>query len=1190
MKPNAFRQNCPVVTMADTLLRSIPAEIQHPYSKFSDWKFKLFRIKSFERAILAQDKENQPVEQTVSQSPKEAEMADEKPPSASVMKVCLGGKSFDNNRVDLKIVEIEMHMAHLRRRCRLCGGALKRDRTNLEHDVQGALDEMSREALKKMGCKARAWPEVILKVFKVDVTGDLETVHPIFFCHGCCKVAIRGGGFCCFSRSRVPQWMPHSAQCRLCSRVVGTLKRKIKPQAPQLAKTAKVDLKENRGHRSNAHGQAKFWLKSQSQRSFWVKKITSCKKVHLDSRLLAVDYPVDFVRLSPARTCILKYIRALGTHCPACREPCIPADLVTTAKAFMNVIYSLVVRFPLEGCKEQVRLEHYGTHTLSHQEVKGNEVYSPINKGGRPRQHLLSLTRRAQKHRLKELKHQVKIFADKEEGGDIKVHLESRLLAVEYPVDFVRSVSCQVCNHLLADPVQSSCKHLFCRTCILKYIRALGTHCPACREPCIPADLVTPAKAFMNVIYSLVVRCPLEGCKEQVRLEHYGTHTLSHQEVKGNEVYSPINKGGRPRQHLLSLTRRAQKHRLKELKHQVKIFADKEEGGDIKSVCLTLFLLALRAGNEHRQADELEAIMQGRGSGLHPAVCLAIRVNTFLSCSQYHKMYRTVKATSGRQIFQPLHALRNAEKVLLPGYHPFEWQPALKNVSSSTEVGIIDGLSGWTVSVEDSQMDTIARRFRYDAALVSALKDLEEDILEGVNEQGLDDSSTEVFTVVIKESCDGMGDVSEKHGGGPLLPEKAIRFSFTIMSITTKNEDGENINVFQEHKPNSELCCKPLCLMFADESDHETLTAILGPVLAEREAMKESRLILEIGGLSRSFRFIFRGTGYDEKLVRDVEGLEASGSTYICTLCDATRGEAAQNMVLHSVTRNHEENLDRYEIWRSNPYSESVDELRDRVKGVSAKPFMETQPSIDALHCDIGNATEFYKIFQDEIGEVYQNHNPTHEERKRWQSALDKQLRKKMNLRPVMRMNGNFARKLMTKETVEAVCELVPSEERREAIRELVHLYIQMKPVWRANCPAKECPDLLCRYSFNSQRFAELLSTTFKYRYDGKFTNYLHKTLAHVPEIIEREGSIGAWASEGNESGNKLFRRFRKMNARQSKCYELEDILKHHWLYTSKYLQKFMEAHKNSAKALEATINPVETQDDAINLIDSLEF
>ncbi len=73
-----------------------------------------------------------------------------------------------------------------------------------------------------------------------------------------------------------------------------------------------------------------------------------------------------------------------------------------------------------------------------------------------------------------------------------------------------------------------------------------------------------------------------------------------------------INKGGRPRQHLLSLTRRAQKHRLRDLKTQVKLFADKEEGGDLKSVCMTLFLLALRSENEHRQADELEAMIQGK--------------------------------------------------------------------------------------------------------------------------------------------------------------------------------------------------------------------------------------------------------------------------------------------------------------------------------------------------------------------------------------------------------------------------------------------------------------------------------------------------------------------------------------------------------------------------------------------------
>ncbi|KAG7473848.1 hypothetical protein MATL_G00100020 [Megalops atlanticus] len=1070
-------------SQTETPRLSVPDELQHPYSKFSDWKFKLFRVKSMEKAPLPADAQlvkHLPPQVALSPPPAKVEAAGlDKGHAGSVMRLCLGGKTKESvegagRHVDLKLLEIDTHMNHLRSLCRLCGLPLHKAKGGPEREVQAVLDDASRNSLRRMGCKASSWPEVIMKVFKVDVAGDMETIHPPFFCHLCWKAAIRGGGFCCFSGIRVPQWRPHSNLCQLCSPRKTSFKRKGRKRckspraAPHLAKRIKSDHHDrsgvgvNRGCRPvDQAAVGRTWLRSGFQRALWVKNITCCKNIHLSSSLLLEDLPADFLR----------------------------------------------------------------------------------------------------------------------------------------------AITCQVCDHLLADPVQSPCKHLFCRTCILKYNRALGPHCPACTLPCPLSELTSPNKAFLGVLHSLILQCPEQACREQVRLDAFRDHTLGHCEndeeglAKGQpfDSYLPVNRGGRPRQHLLSLTRRAQKHRLKELKTHVKMFAEKEEGGDVKSVCLTLFLLALRAGNEHRQADELEAMMQGRGFSLHPAVCLAIRVNTFLSCSQYHKMYRTVKATSGRQIFQPLHTLRNAEKELLPGFHPFEWQPALKNVSSATEVGIIDGLSGWMATVDDSPADTIARRFRYDVALVAALKDLEEDIMEGLRENGLEDCAcTGGFSVVIKESCDGMGDVSEKHGGGPTVPEKAVRFSFTVMSVSVQLEGrGEQITVFREPKPNSELSCKPLCLMFVDESDHETLTAVLGPVVAERNAMKESRLILSIGGLLRSFRFHFRGTGYDEKMVREMEGLEASGSTYICTLCDSTRAEASQNMVLHSITRSHDENLERYEIWRTNPYSESAEELRDRVKGVSAKPFMETQPTMDALHCDIGNATEFYKIFQDEIGEVHLNSNPSREERRCWRSALDKQLRKKLKLKPVMRMNGNYARRLMTREAVDAVCELVPSDERRQALKELMELYLQMKPVWRSTCPVQECPDQLCRYSFNSQRFAELLSSTFKHRYDGKITNYLHKTLAHVPEIIERDGSIGAWASEGNESGNKLFRRFRKMNARQSKSFELEDILKHHWLYTSKYLQKFMEAHKNSAKAMQATIDPVETQDDgeiALDPMESMDF
>ncbi|XP_052399467.1 V(D)J recombination-activating protein 1-like [Carassius gibelio] len=1038
---------------------SMPDELSHP--KFSEWKFKLFRVRSMEKAPLPNEtpveKENQP----------EVAMENSGSPG-SVMKLCFGGKSKENmetaqGRVDLKLQEIDTHMNLLKCLCRLCGLSIQKAK-GPSHEVQGDLEVSSRCALRRMGCKFLNWPEVILKVFKVDVTTDMETVHPSLFCHRCWTAVMRGGGFCSFTRTQIPDWKPHNTHCNLCFPKKSSFHRIGRKRAKPLKiahshpKRIKRDSSEspgtNRAWRQtteNTGSGGQEWLKLSVQRGQWVKNITQCQRDHLSTKLIPP----------------------------------------------------------------------------------------------------------------------------------------------EVPADFLHAVTCQVCDHLLSDPVQSPCRHLFCRVCILRYSRALGQNCPTCNQHLNPSHLTKPAKFFLATLNAIPLLCPSEGCNDWVRFDSFREHCLNHyheKESQGEQKaleqnfddYLPVNKGGRPRQHLLSLTRRAQKHRLRDLKNQVKAFAEKEEGGDVKSVCLTLFLLALRAGNEPKQADELEALMQGRGCGLHPAVCLAIRVNTFLSCSQYHKMYRTVKATSGRQIFQPLHTLRNAEKELLPGFHQFEWQPALKNVSSSWDVGIIDGLSGWTTSVDDVPADTISRRFRYDVALVSALKDLEEDIMEGLRERELDDSMcTSGFTVVVKESCDGMGDVGEKHGSGPAVPEKAVRFSFTIMSISIRVEgEDDGITIFQEQKPNSELSCRPLCLIFVDESDHETLTAILGPVVAERKAMMESRLILSVGGLLRSFRFFFRGTGYDEKMVREMEGLEASGSTYICTLCDSTRAEASQNMVLHSITRSHDENLERYEIWRTNPFSESADELRDRVKGVSAKPFMETQPTLDALHCDIGNATEFYKIFQDEIGEVYQKSNPSREERRRWRSTLDKHLRKNLKLKPVMRMNGNYARRLMTREAVEVVCELVLSEERREALRKLMDLYLQMKPVWRSTRPSQDCPVQLCQYSYNSQQFADLLSTTFKYRYDGKITNYLHKTLAHVPEIVERDGSIGAWASEGNESGNKLFRRFRKMNARQSKTFELEDVLKHHWLYTSKYLQKFMEAHKNSAKAMQATFNPEETPDE----------
>lgn len=67
---------------------------------------------------------------------------------------------------------------------------------------------------------------------------------------------------------------------------------------------------------------------------------------------------------------------------------------------------------------------------------------------------------------------------------------------------------------------------------------------------------------------------------------------------------------------------------------------------------------------------------------------------------------------------------------------------------------IIDGLSGLASSVDDYPW-TPSLSARYDAALVSALMDMEEDILEGMRAQELDDYLNGPFYRVVKESCMG---------------------------------------------------------------------------------------------------------------------------------------------------------------------------------------------------------------------------------------------------------------------------------------------------------------------------------------------------------------------------------------------------------------------------------------------------
>ena len=99
---------------------SMPAELHHPHSQYSQWKFKLFRVKSMEKAPLPGEThpERGILLGLAPPTAPEIDLGNDVDPG-SVMKLCLGGKSKENvegpgRRVDKKLEEMDTHMNQLR--------------------------------------------------------------------------------------------------------------------------------------------------------------------------------------------------------------------------------------------------------------------------------------------------------------------------------------------------------------------------------------------------------------------------------------------------------------------------------------------------------------------------------------------------------------------------------------------------------------------------------------------------------------------------------------------------------------------------------------------------------------------------------------------------------------------------------------------------------------------------------------------------------------------------------------------------------------------------------------------------------------------------------------------------------------------------------------------------------------------
>ena len=246
--------------------------------------------------------------------------------------------------------------------------------------------------------------------------------------------------------------------------------------------------------------------------------------------------------------------------------------------------------------------------------------------------------------------------------------------------------------------------------------------------------------------------------------------------------------------------------------------------------------------------------------------------------------------------------------------------------------------------------------------------------------------------------------------------------------------------------------------------------------------------------------------------------------------------------------------------WTENYQMKPICLIRE-AKGIKSDSFFDMTPHIDSLHCEINNALLFKKVFVREIA------NPTE---KKWtylnedkrakeqlqaaEDELNNKLRQGIGLQKHLMQPGNYSRLLLSEKSMKIILALIP-EGRRGVIQQLVHEYTLLKRVWKATNPNDSCQELLKNYPANARSFMRTLHTSFSYT-AYNMPNYLHKVIAHVPELILKYGSVGAYSSEPNEHGNKLFRMLRKMCSRQTTDFELKDILKFHWLYTVKSLQR----------------------------------
>lgn len=283
----------------------------------------------------------------------------------------------------------------------------------------------------------------------------------------------------------------------------------------------------------------------------------------------------------------------------------------------------------------------------------------------------------------------------------------------------------------------------------------------------------------------------------------------------------------------------------------------------------------------------------------------------------------------------------------------------------------------------------------------------------------------------------------------------------------------------------------------------------------------------------------------------------------------ATQQTAKSDIGTFVISRKLEETKQIADLLHFNPDKLNPSQLSAVAKGVKTHPILNIEHSehkVDATLAKINLRTFVYKLLIREVAGVNQweesadvKHliqNASHK--------VDQHFKATIGINSCLMKPGNYARILFDPQNESKVVFLLGTEEKKNNFTDLLSKLQFMHKIFSRRSPKLKYPSEWNHYKQVAVEFGNILLNNYPYAH---WSNYVHKCIEHVQEVIETDDTLGGLSGEGNEAGNKIFRHLRKNHSRKgSTLHSVTDVLKVHWLYCSRKLRKLSHVSRRKYK------------------------